>query len=69
MDYICYECFLRPADAAAAPAARLVACPRDPHFHPLAELRLRCVRCGGGVLVDVHVRRWYPANDDTPLAA
>jgi hypothetical protein len=78
MDFICYECFITPsgggADAALA-GRKLVLCPRDPRYRAVTELRLRCVHCGSGVVIDLHVQRWYAAPDarttepQLPLAA
>ena len=64
MDYICYDCFLTPlGDSADAPLAgrKLIPCPRDPRYWAVATARLRCLHCGTGVVVDLHVQHWYPA--------
>lgn len=62
MDDLCYECFITPYSGSTREAlarGRLTVCPRDAHFHAESDVQLRCLHCGRGIVVDLHVRRWY----------
>jgi hypothetical protein len=65
MNYLCFDCFLKPFTGGTTDALRHEPMAPCPTRHGGAGADLACAGCGAPIEIDAHVRRWYAG---TPAA-
>jgi hypothetical protein len=60
MNYLCFDCFLKPFTGGATDALQRDAlAPCSPRRPGAANTGLACASCGTPIEIDTHFRRWY----------